>query len=149
MTLPPGRARLATKPAPTGSPAFAITMGMVVVAFFAANAGGVPCDHDQINLKTNQVRRKLRQALRLLLGKSVLDGDILSLNPSKLAQLLPERVHEDRATGSSACIQETYAEDFPCLLRVERNTQSAKSMAQRVRTVIFFFMSFCWLELTV
>ena len=42
VTLPPGRARLATKPAPTGSAAFAITMGMVVVAFFAANAGRVP-----------------------------------------------------------------------------------------------------------
>ena len=49
----------------------------------------------------------------LLLGKPVLDGDIFSLNPSKLAQLLPERLQEDRATGSSACIQETYAEDFP------------------------------------
>jgi len=35
--LPPGRARLATKPAPTGSTDVAITMGMVVVAFFAAN----------------------------------------------------------------------------------------------------------------
>ena len=106
-------------------------MGMVVVAFFAANAAGVPCDHDQINLKTNQVRRKLRQALMLLLGKPVLDGDIFSLNPAKLAQLLPERVHEDRATGSSACIQETYAEDFPCLLRVggtaKRKEHGAKS----------------------
>ena len=38
----------------------------------------------------------------LLLGKSVLDGDILSLDPSKLAQLLPERLQEDRDTGSSA-----------------------------------------------
>ena len=89
-----------------------------MVAFFAANAVGPPDDHDQINLKTNQVRRKLRQALRLLLGKPVLDGDILSLDPSKLAQLLPERLHEDRATGSSAWIQETYAGDFPCLLRL-------------------------------
>ena len=98
-------------------------MGMVVVALFAANAGAVPVDHDQINLKTNQLRRKLRQALNLLLGKSVLDGDILSLNPSKLGQLLPERLHEDRATGSSACIQETYAEDFPWLLRVGQRRQ--------------------------
>ena len=46
VTLPPGRARLATKPAPTGSAAVVITMGMVVVALFAANAGAVPCDHD-------------------------------------------------------------------------------------------------------
>lgn len=42
IRLPPGRARLAIRPAPTGSPTFAITMGMVVVAFFAANAGGLP-----------------------------------------------------------------------------------------------------------
>jgi hypothetical protein len=52
-----------------------------------------------------------------LLGEPVLDGDILSLNPSKLAQFLPERLQEDRDTGSSAIIQETYAGDFPCLLR--------------------------------
>ena len=32
VTLPPGRARLATKPAPTGSPTFVITIGIVVVA---------------------------------------------------------------------------------------------------------------------
>ncbi len=38
VTLPPGRARLATKPAATGSPMLTITMGMVVVALFAANA---------------------------------------------------------------------------------------------------------------
>ena len=76
-------------------------MGMVVVAFFAANAAG-PCDHDQIDLKTNQVRRKLRSALRLLLCKPVLDGEILSLNPSKLAQLLQERLHEVRGAGSRA-----------------------------------------------
>src|SRR5439155_15294332 len=60
------------------------------------------CSHDEINLKTNQVGRKLRQALRLLLGKPVLDGDILSLYPAKLAQLLAKRLHEARHTGSSA-----------------------------------------------
>jgi hypothetical protein len=41
VTLPPGRARFATNPAATGSPLLVITMGMVVVAFLAANAGGV------------------------------------------------------------------------------------------------------------
>jgi hypothetical protein len=69
-------------------------------------------------LKANQVRRKLRQAFSaFVLSKSIFDCEILSLNPSKLAQLLPERVHEDRATGSSACIEETYAKNFPWLLR--------------------------------
>ena len=42
VTLPPGRARLVTKPAPTGSTAFVITMGMVLVAPFAANPAGPP-----------------------------------------------------------------------------------------------------------
>jgi hypothetical protein len=69
---------------------------MVVVAFFAANADVPAVTHDQINFKTNQVRRKLRQALILLLAKPILDGEIFALNPSKLAQLLPERVHEHR-----------------------------------------------------
>jgi hypothetical protein len=53
-----------------------------------------------------------------LLGKPILDDDILSLNPSKLAQLLPKGLQADRATGSSAIIQEPYAGNFPWLLRV-------------------------------
>ena len=69
----------------------------------------------------------------LLLCKPVLDGDIFSLNPSKLAQLLPERLHENRATRSSACIQETDAEDFPCLLRLG-GTSKAQRAWRKVRT---------------
>jgi len=53
-----------------------------------------------------------------LLCKPILDGDVFSFNPSKLAHLLQERLHEDRATSSSAIIQVTYAEDFSGLLRV-------------------------------
>jgi hypothetical protein len=53
-----------------------------------------------------------------LLGKPVLDDDIFSLDPSKLAQLLPERLQHPCHTRSITWIQETYAGDFPCLLRV-------------------------------
>ena len=42
VTLPPGRARVATNPRPTGSPPVAMTIGMLVVAFFAARAAGLP-----------------------------------------------------------------------------------------------------------
>ena len=41
VTLPPGLARLSTRPVATGSPAPAITIGMSRVACFAANADGV------------------------------------------------------------------------------------------------------------
>jgi hypothetical protein len=88
-------------------------------------------DHDQIDLKTNQVRRKLRYALRLLLGKSILDGDVFSFNPSKLAQLLPKRLQEDCLTGSSAIIQEPYAGNFPCLLRVNGTAKRKEHGAKR------------------
>jgi hypothetical protein len=76
-------------------------------------------------------RHEMRQRVAALRAKPVLDGEILSFNPAKLAQLLPERRHEDRAAGSSAWIQITYADDFPCLLRVggraKRKEHGAKS----------------------
>jgi hypothetical protein len=97
-------------------------MGMVVVALLAVNAGVTPeVTINYINLKTNQIRRKLCQALSLLLCKSVLDGDILSLDPAKFGQLLPECVYQDRSARSSALIEETYAKNFPCLLRVDHS----------------------------
>ena len=123
VTLPPGRARLATKPAPTGSPAFVITMGMVVVALFAANAVGRPVTTIRSTLRRTKSAASSGRRSDFCLRKSVLDGDILSLDPAKLAQLLPERLQEDRATGSSAIIQETYAGDFPCLLRLDGNAK--------------------------
>src|SRR5262249_40456962 len=43
VTLPPGRARLATIPLRTGSPAVANTIGISDVACFAARGGGVLC----------------------------------------------------------------------------------------------------------
>ena len=42
VTLPPGRAKLATRPVPTGSPAPATTIGMTDVACFAARTFTVP-----------------------------------------------------------------------------------------------------------
>ena len=42
VTLPPGRARLATSPLPSGSPEAAITIGMVEVARLAARGPSVP-----------------------------------------------------------------------------------------------------------
>src|SRR5215470_15984053 len=41
VMLPPGRARLATNPVATGSPAEAMTIGIVCVALFAACTAGV------------------------------------------------------------------------------------------------------------
>ena len=142
MTLPPGRARLATRPAPTGSGTFVITMGMVVVAFFAANAAVVPATTIRSTLRRTKSAASSGRRSGFCSRKPVLDGDILSLNPSKLAQLLPKRLQEDRATGSSAWIQETDAEDFPCLLRVTWTTSASSKDVEYEDQDIFFFMRF-------
>ena len=55
VTLPPGRARLATRPVPTGSPATANTIGMSDVARFAAGLGAGMGD-DDINVEADELR---------------------------------------------------------------------------------------------
>ena len=65
-------------------------MGIVLVAFLAAWIhGALSCYHDDINLETHQLGRKLRNPIALPLRISVLDGDVLSFYVTKLAQCLP------------------------------------------------------------
>ena len=65
-------------------------MGIVLVAFLAARISLVPsCYHDDINLETHQLGRKLREPIELPLRISVLDGDVLSFYVAKLAQSQP------------------------------------------------------------
>ena len=102
-------------------------MGMVVVALLAASAGALPV----VTIKSTLRRTTPSQAQvggRFSFCKSVLDDNILSFNPSEFAQLLPERVHVNRATAS-ASIQETYAEDFSRLLRLGGCTKSKEHSA--------------------
>ena len=47
-----------------------------------------------------------------------------------LTQLLPECVHDDRATRSIAWIEETYAKDFVLLLRVDGTAKHKKQSTQ-------------------
>ena len=70
-----------------------------------------------------------------MLGKTILDRDILSLGPPQPAELLPQRVNEDRAARSSAYIKVTNAKDFPvcCALAGKLN---AKTKAPTARVVI-------------
>ena len=65
-------------------------MGIVLVAFLAARIRSDPSRcHDDINLQTHQLRRKLRGPIDLPLRVSVLGGDVLSFYVAKLAQSQP------------------------------------------------------------
>ena len=65
VRLPPGRARLATRPSLTGSSPTRKTIGMVVVAALAANAG-VSGRGDHGDLPPDQIGRQRRQPIELI-----------------------------------------------------------------------------------
>ena len=67
-----------------------ITIGIVLVAFMAAWIPRAPsCYHDDVNLETHQLGRKLRAPIRLSLRISILGGDVLSFYVATLAQSQP------------------------------------------------------------
>src|SRR6185437_4813350 len=90
-----------------------------------------PTSNNHVYIQTHELGHKAREALILLFCKSVLDGDVFSFNPAKLAQLLPEGPYEHRHTRSSAIVQETDAENFPHLLRMSRNAKRHEQSAKR------------------
>src|SRR6516164_9380253 len=92
VTLPPGRLRLATRPALTGSAVTANTIGMAVVAALAARAVASP----PIAAITDSWRRtrsaaKVGQTVVLTLCPAVLEDDITAFDVTDLAQALVER----------------------------------------------------------
>ena len=87
--LPPGRARLATSPVPTGSLASPNTIGMIDVACFAAMTFRVP-DGDDIDLQPDQLSCDLGGALTASLRPAIFDGDRAALDPAEFAQPLQE-----------------------------------------------------------
>jgi hypothetical protein len=91
--FPPGRARLATKPAATGSaPVAAITIGIVAVASFAAWTIVAPL------ATITSTRRRTRSAAsspklsRFFSGPASLEDDVLAFYPSQLTQAVPESI---------------------------------------------------------
>ena len=116
VTLPPGRARLATKPAPTGSPLLAITIGIVAVAFLAANAGGGPVATIRSTL------RRIRSAASSGRRSGLLSAKRYSMRiffPS----IQPSLLSSCRNASTMTAIPEALLgsrkpmEDFSCLLR--------------------------------
>ena len=63
--FPPGRARLATIPSPTGSATATMTRGIDVVAFFTARVAGRPSGNDHVHLQGDQLSDENRKALIL------------------------------------------------------------------------------------
>ncbi|HEY1362064.1 MAG TPA: hypothetical protein VGF60_07445 [Xanthobacteraceae bacterium] len=98
--------------------------------------GGVPgCRHslrplryDEVHLEPDQFGRQVGQLVDPTLRISIVDDNILALNPPELAQPLPERVEQGRPIGRGRQPKETYPRHLArLLLRVCRERASGRA----------------------
>ena len=117
VILPPGRARLLTKPLPTGSPMAPMTMGIVVVAFCAARVAGVPPVTMTSTFRLYQFRRQVGKALVLVpFGKAPLDHQVLAFDVAELAHSPREctEVCRNRENPRDAAARKPTRQTLPC-----------------------------------
>ena len=142
VTLPPGRARLATKPAPTGSPTFVITMGMVVVALLAANAARVPATTIRSTLRrTRSAASSGRRSVFCSANRYSMAIFFPSIHPSLLISCrnastrtaLPEAVLLSRKPMRKI---------FPVCCASASETFARKRVASSQRVILFFMFFF-------
>src|SRR5262245_35360398 len=139
VTLPPGRAKLAIRPSATGSTEVVITIGMVVVAFFAANTGAVDVPTMTSTLRrTSSAASSGRRSFFCSANRYSKAMFFPSIQPSLLSSCrnastrtaLPEAVLLSR---------KPMRKTFPACC-AETGTQSAKSMALKLGAKMCFFI---------
>jgi hypothetical protein len=95
VMFPPGRARLATKPCPTGSLTTEKTIGMVWVARFRAAMTGPAGSDNEVRCRTHHFRRISLDLGEVPAGKPMLNLNVAILRPSERPKSLPKRCDAD------------------------------------------------------
>src|SRR5215208_177717 len=86
VRLPPGRARLSTKPRRTGSGADPNTTGIVLVAALAAAVAIEPA----LTIRSTSRRASSAAAATMRSGVSAWRREVLPIDPAEVAQALPQ-----------------------------------------------------------
>ena len=108
-----------------------------MVAFLAANAGGVDATTIRSTLRrTKSAASSGRRSCFCSANRYSMVIFFPSIQPSLLSSCR-NASKSTVATRSSAIIQETYAEDFPCLLRVGGDAKRKKSTAPSAKPMTF------------
>src|SRR5207302_10087297 len=89
-----------------------------------------PPRYDEVHLEPDQLGRQVGQPVDPTLRISIVDDNILALNPPELAQPLPERVEVGRPVGRGRQIKKTYPRHPPRLLRFGGQRRREESRAQ-------------------
>ena len=82
VALPPGRARLSTKPAPTGSATFENTIGTVRVACNNGAMVEVPGGQDDVRRERGQFRRVFANVVGIGQAPAIIDPHVAPLGPT-------------------------------------------------------------------
>src|SRR4051812_47664261 len=91
VTLPPGCARLSTKPAPTGSATPANTIGKVPVASINGPTVEVPVARTTSGAKATNSAAYPAKAVGIAPGPAILDPHVRADDPAQFLQTLQER----------------------------------------------------------
>jgi energy-coupling factor transporter ATP-binding protein EcfA2 len=75
-----------------------------------------PPRYDEVHLEPDQLGRQVGQPVDPILRISIVDDNILALNPPELAQPLPERVEQGRPIGRGRQAKKTYPRHLSRLL---------------------------------
>jgi len=122
VIFPPGRARLGTSPARTGSPIEIMTMGTVVVACLAAKLAGVPkVAITSTGRRTSAAAASASRSVAI----RIVEGDVLAFEVTEIAQPVTEGVPVERVVDYAD------ARDLPRLLRARRERPADCCAAER------------------
>ena len=127
--FPPGRAKLSTSPVATGSTVVTMTIGIVLVACFAARIAGRYEDKD-IDLELHEFGDEGWDPFPLSLRVAILNHDIFPLNVTEIAQTLLKRPSH----GSFGASEKSYPRKFLWLLRLERRSKAQRASRRVPRT---------------
>ena len=94
VRLPPGRARLGTRPVPIGSPTATMTSGTVVVAFFTASAAEMPAVTIASTFAAMSSATNTGKWSYFPIRPAVFNDDIAAFLVAKLPQAFTECVEE-------------------------------------------------------
>ena len=131
VTLPPGRARLATRPVPTGSAAIAKTIGMTDVACFAAMTAAVPAVTMTSTLsRTNSAAISAKRSLRPSAQRYSIATVRPSIQPSSRSRCTKAAVHW-LWVGRRARAQEPDGRQLRRLLRARRERPRRRRAAEQ------------------
>ena len=108
---------------------------------FGSQSIGSKGSDDDVNLETDEIGCEVREAIASTLRIAVLDADVLSLDPSEVAETLPECLVPERGSGRREWREKSYPRDFPLAAAPEPQAKPPPARKKLPKTPTHFRLS--------